>query len=701
MRLVTTRLTLGLAIAIVVCATAPGPADEGMWPVNRFPTDLLEKAHGFAPTPEWLAHAQQASVRLAGGCSGSFVSPRGLVMTNYHCAVGCVEALSSKQRNLSATGFLAAPDRDEAQCPGMELNQLTSITDVTARVAAEIEDKEGERFEAARRAAFASIQSECATGANVRCDVVELYHGAKYDLYKYRRFQDVRLVFAPEFDTGFFGGDPDNFMFPRFNLDLAFLRVYEAGQPLRSPEYFRWSQNGGQEGELVFVTGHPGTTSRLFTLAQLEFDRDVRIPYLLMTLSERRGLLTEFQRRGPEQARVSGSLLVSIENALKVFRGQFAALAEPALFTRKREQDSALRDAARRDSALNSRYGGSWDEIARVSAQARELWPRFTVLGSLTQSALFRQARRLLRLAEERAKPNEQRLPEYNDAALPAVEQQIKADTPYSKELEIVLLTYALTHVREQFGLEDEATKNLLGRRSPEEVATEAIQKTTLDRSTARIALMTGGRAAIEASSDPLVRLARAIDSIDRAVRKQYEDRIGAELTRNTSRIAQAMFAIYGDRIYPDATFTLRVTYGTIRGWMEGDRPVPPFTTLAGLYARHTGSPPFKLPAQWLEAKPRVKVDTPFNLVADTDIIGGNSGSPLLNRNAEIVGLVFDGNIHSIGGEYWFDPAKNRTVAVDSRGIREALRSVYGATRILDEIETGAAVETSGAPGRR
>jgi hypothetical protein len=686
--MVMTRLALGFTIAFIVSATGSSPADEGMWPFNRFPADLVEKAHGFAPTPEWLAHVQQASVRLAGGCSGSFVSSRGLVMTNYHCAVNCVEALSSKQRNLSATGFLAGPERDEAQCPGMEVNQLTSITDVTARVTAAIEDKEGERFEAARRAVFASIQSECATGADVRCDVVALYRGAKYDLYKYRRFQDVRLVFAPEFDTGFFGGDPDNFMFPRYNLDLAFLRVYDAGQPLRPAQYFRWSPNGGRDGDLVFVTGHPASTSRLFTLAQLEFDRDVRLPYLLMSLSERRGLLTEFQRRGPEQARVSGAALISIENALKVYRGQFAALTAAELFTRKREQETALRDAVARDPALASRYGGSWNEIARVSAEARELWPRLTVLGSLSQSALFRQARRVLRLVEEQAKPNEQRLPEFNDAALPAVEQQIKAETPYSKELEIVLLTYALSHIRERFGLDDEATRSLLGTRSPEEVATEVIQKTTLDRAAARMALMTGGRTAVDSSADPLIKLARAIDSIDRTVRKRYEDQIDAELTRNTSRIAQAIFAIHGDRVYPDATFTLRVTYGTIRGWMEGDRPVTPFTTLAGLYARHTGSPPFKLPARWLEAKPRVKLDTPFNLVADTDIIGGNSGSPLLDRTAQIVGLVFDGNIHSIGGEYWFDPAKNRTVAVDSRGIREALTSVYGAVRIVDEIES-------------
>jgi hypothetical protein len=683
------RLHLGVLLTgLLVPAAAPLPADEGMWPINRFPADKVRSTHGFAPSAEWLAHAQKASVRLASGCSGSFVSPEGLVMTNYHCAVSCVEALSSKQRNLSASGFFAATPAEEQQCPGFEINQLTDIIDVGGRVDAAVAGKQGEQFESARRAVVATIEQECATGAEVRCDVVALYHGGRHDLYRYRRFQDVRLVFAPEFATGFFGGDPDNFMFPRYNLDLAFLRVYDDGKPIASPRFFRWSTNGSTAGDLVFVTGHPGGTSRLYTVAQLEFDRDVHHPEIMLNLSELRGLLIEFQRRGAEQARVSGSTLISIENALKVYRGQFATLTEPRLFAAKRDEEAALRAAVQKDPALAAKYGNAWGELEAVLLKARDQWPRYTTLNALAQSDLFAYARQLVRLPVESAKPNDQRLPAYSDAVRPALEQALRAEAPVPKDLETLILTFALRRVRERLGPDAAATRALLGRRSPEEVAAEAVQKTTLDQPAARIALLEGGQKAIDASGDPMIALAMASDAIDREVRKRYEEEIDAEITRHSAAIAQARFAVLGDTVYPDATFTLRVSYGTVKGWTEDGVMVEPYTTIAGLYARHSGSPPYKLPQRWLDARPRVTLDTPLNLVSDTDIIGGNSGSPLLNRDGEIVGLVFDGNRHAIGGEYWFDAAKNRTVNVDSRGIREALSSVYRTTRLLEEIDS-------------
>jgi hypothetical protein len=688
MRSLHRRSALLIACAVMAIAASPLPADEGMWPINRFPADKVRQAHGFAPSAEWLAHAQKASVRLASGCSGSFVSPQGLVMTNYHCAVSCVEALSSKDRNLSATGFLASTPAEEQQCPGFEINQLTDITDVSARVDAAVAGKQGEPFESARRAVIATIEQECATGAGVRCDVVALYHGGRHDLYRYRRFQDVRLVFAPEFATGFFGGDPDNFMFPRYNLDLAFLRVYDGGKPIASPQFFRWSANGSTAGELVFVTGHPGGTSRLYTVAQLEFDRDVHHPEIMLNLSELRGLLIEFQRRGAEQARVSGSTLISIENALKVFRGQFATLTEPRLFAAKRDEEAALRAAVQKNPALAAKYGSSWQELEAVLLKARDQWPRYTTLNALGQSDLFAFARQLVRLPVESAKPNAERLPAYSDAVRPALEQALRAETPVPKDLETLILTFALRRVRERLGPDAPATRALLGRRSPEEVAAEAVQNTKLDQAAVRVALLEGGQKAIDASDDPMIALAKTSDAIDREVRKRYEEEIEAEVTRHSAAIAQARFAVLGDTVYPDATFTLRVSYGTVRGWMEDGVMVEPYTTIAGLYARHSGSPPYALPDRWLDARPRVKLDTPLNLVSDTDIIGGNSGSPLLNRDSEIVGLVFDGNRHAIGGEYWFDPAKNRTVNVDSRGILEALSSVYQATHLVREIDS-------------
>jgi hypothetical protein len=678
---------LAVVFAVVVVLAHRMAADDGMWPLNRFPAALLQKTYGFTPTPQWLERAQLASVRLP-GCSGSIVSASGLVMTNYHCAVGCVEALSSKDRSLLETGFYAASQADERVCPGVQINQLTSITDVTERVAASTRDTQGEAFAKARQAAFATIERECTTGDDVSCQVVTLYRGGKYDLYKYRRFSDVRLVFAPEFDTAFFGGDPDNFMFPRYNLDLAFMRLYDRGAPIQTTHRFPWSPGGAAAGDLVFVTGHPGTTLRQYTVSQLEFERDVRLPTDLSYSSERRGLLTEFRRRGAEQARLAAPALIAVENTLKVYRGQSAALADAALIERKRADEAALRRQIAAKADLHQRYGGAWDAIAAAGRGKRQPWLRAAAFGRLTGSQLFGQAVTLVRLAAEQAKPNEQRLPEYTDSALATRRQQISAPRPYSKELDTVYFTHVLTHLREQLGLDDPAVKALLGHRSPEEVAAAAIDATRLDDAAVRVELMKGGASAVEASTDPLIALAKAVDPFAREARRRLEQGVDAAIDRNQELVAQARFAVLGETVYPDATFSLRVSYGTVKGWIEGDREVPPFTTFQGLFERLTGSPPFVLPGRWMERKSAVSLDTPFNLVADTDIIGGNSGSPLLDRQGRIVGLVFDGNIHSLGGEYWFDETKNRTVAVDSRGMREALTSVYQAGRILQEIDT-------------
>ena len=674
-----------LIIVVACVAVSLVRADEGMWPLNRVPTREIQQRYGTTLTPDWLAHARLSSVRLANGCSGSFVSSTGLVMTNYHCVVGCVEALSTPAQNVQRDGFVAATDADERRCPGLEVNQLTEVTDVTARVREATKSATGESFRKARDSAFAAIERECATGDEVRCDVVTLYRGGRYDLYKSRRYQDVRLVFVPEFDVGFFGGDPDNFMFPRYNLDAAFLRVYERGVPLQASHWFDWSTHGAAAGDLVFVTGHPGSTSRLYTVSQLEFDRDVSLPANLMYLSELRGSLMEFRRRGPEEERVADAQLVFIENSLKVGRGEFAALATPALMDRKQAEEAALKRSvsARRD--LPRQFGSAWDEVQAAVQRRREAWPRSTALARLGGSRLVGYAQTLVRLADEQAKPNEQRLSEFRDAALPAVRQRLGAAQPVNRTLETVQLAFILRHIRERLGLDDPAVKALLGKRSPDEVAIAAMAKTELDTADARTALMSGGRAGVEASSDPLIKLARAVDPFAREARLRLEN-LDATIERASGLIAQARFAVSGESVYPDATFTLRLTFGTVKGWTENGREVPPFTTLGGLFDRHTGSPPFALPRRWLDRRNRVKLDTRFNLVADTDIIGGNSGSPLIDRDGRIVGLVFDGNIHSIGGEYWFDQARNRTVAVDSRGLREALGAVYDADRVLKEL---------------
>ena len=678
----------GFSLIVIVSAflAARAAADEGMWPLNRFPAVQIQKKFAFTPSRQWLEQAQLASVRLP-GCSGSIVSPSGLVMTNYHCAVSCVEALSTNDRNLLESGFYAASAAEERICPGVQINQLTAITDVTDRVAAGTKGAAGEAFAKARQAVFATIQRECATSDDVTCEVVTLYQGGKYDLYKYRRFSDVRLVFAPEFATAFFGGDPDNFMFPRYNLDLAFMRLYDGGSPYRAAHHFAWSPAGAAAGDLVFVTGHPGTTRRQYTAAQLEFERDVRLVTDLTYYSERRGLLMEFRKRGAEQARLAAPALISVENTLKVFRGQSSALADPALLERKKADEAALRKQVAARPELVKHYGGAWEAIAKAVRGKRDPWLRAAAFNRLTASQLLGQALTLVRLPAEQAKPNGERLPEYTESALPGRRQQITASRPYSKEMDTVFLTHVLVHLREQLGLDDPAVKALLGNRSPEEVAASAIGGTRLDDAGVRAELMKGGATAIDASTDPLIALAKAVDPFARAARRQLEEGVDSVIDRNLELVAQARFAVFGETLYPDATFTLRVSYGTVKGWRERSHDVRPFTTLGGLYERVTGSEPFVLPKRWMERKPSVALDTPFNLSADTDIIGGNSGSPMIDRNGRIVGLVFDGNIHSIGGEYWFDETKNRTVAVDSRGIREALQSVYQADRIVAELD--------------
>jgi hypothetical protein len=675
-----------LPALLLVLAPLLATADEGMWTYDAFPSEQVREHHGFAPTPAWIENARLASVRLAGGCSASFVSPDGLVLTNHHCVHECVEQLSTPGRDLVKDGFLARARADERRCPAMEANQLVRITDVTARLRAAMKGLSGEAFVKAERAETARVEAACQTSAALRCEVVTLYKGALYHLYEYRRYQDIRLVFAPEFRIAFFGGDPDNFMFPRYDLDAAFIRVYDGGKPLRAKNFFRWSPGGARPGDLTFVSGHPGGTDRDLTVAQLELQRDVTLPDRVARTAELRGLLTGYQLLGAEQKRTSNSLLFYTENSFKVFRGLLASLHDRAFFRSLVAKEEALRAAIAKDPALAKETLPAFDRIAQATERARVLRDAYGFLEHGFQGQLFPIGRHLLRGAAERARPNEERLEEYRDSALPATTQELFSEAPIHAELEKVLLGYSLTKIRERLGPDHPAVRALLGAESPEELAARVVDGTKLRDPAARRALWDGGAAAIAASQDPLVALARAADPAARAARRAYEDEVEAPLKQGHERLAAARFATLGRTRYPDATFTLRLSYGAVQGWKEGDREVPPFTTLGGAFERHTGRDPFALPPSWLEKKGALDLSTPFDLVTTNDIIGGNSGSPMINRDAEIVGLVFDGNIHSIGGDYGFDPALNRTVAVDSRAILEALTKIYGATALVQEL---------------
>ncbi len=678
-------------LALPLLALAPAAhADEGMWTYNNFPAATVGKKYGFTPDAKWLDHVRLASARTGTGCSASFVSASGLVMTNHHCVHDCIEQLSTAQKDYVKSGFYAKTAGDEVKCSELEIDQLTEITDVTEKVTGATKGLEGKAFADAQKAIKSKLEKECSGGANegVRCDVVNLYNGGRYDLYKYRRFHDVRLVFAPEFQIAFFGGDPDNFNFPRYDLDVSFVRVYEGGKPAAMDHYFKWSKKAAKEGDLTFTSGTPGRTSRLHTISKLETERDFRMPRVLMYLSEYRGQLTEFQHRGAEQKRFSNATLFYVENAVKAYRGRLFALNDKSFFSQKVGDENALRQKVLADPKMRAAYGGAWEAIEKAQYEYRAILDNYSYMeGNLGfRSELASFARTLVRAAEELPKPNEKRLREYTEAKLPALKQQLLTSAPIYDEFETFTLTFSLTKLREGLGADHPFVKKLFGKESPATLAARLIKGTTLKDIASRKALLEGGKKAVDASTDPLIELFRRLDGDQRAIRKRFEDNVEAVDTKNGELIAKARFEVYGTSIYPDATGSHRLSFGSIKGYVEDGKTVKPITTFAGAFDRHSGEDPFALPASWLAAKGKLDLSTPFNFASTNDIIGGNSGSPVFNKDAEIVGLIFDGNIQSLGGDYGFDPAVNRAVSVHSAALTEALSKIYGASRIVDEL---------------
>ena len=682
-----------IAIGLLAACAGIARADEGMWTFDNFPSGKVKQKYGFGPDRKWLDHVRLSSVRLGGGCSGSIVSESGLVMTNHHCARSCIEQVSTPEKDRMADGFFARTPADEVRCPEMEINRLLEIADVTERVNAATKGLSDRQYNEAWKAEMSRIEKECATSDTLRCDVVSLYHGGLYHLYKYRRFQDVRLVFAPESAIAHFGGDPDNFMFPRYSLDVSFLRIYDDGAPAKMEHYLRWSPSWAKEGDLTFVSGHPGTTSRLFTVAELEYERDVTLPRRLLRLSEMRGMYTQFQERGLEQKRISMSSLLGVENSVKALKGRHEALLDRALFASKVAAERAFRARVEADPSLKKSCEGAWDAIAGAVEKERKIQRRYDAVESRGAfgSTLMDFARTLVRLAEELPKPNEERLREYADSKLPAVRQKLFSAAPIYDELEVLKLAFALTKLREDLGPDDPLVKKILGKESPRDLAGALVRGTRLKDVAVRRQLFERGKGASEASEDPMIRLSRLIDPDARDVRKKYEDEIESVLKKNGELIARAEFEIYGTAAYPDATFTLRLSYGQVKGFEQDGKPVSPLTTLAGLFDRNTGKEPFLLPTTWLSARGSLAMDTPMNFCTDNDIIGGNSGSPVLDRDGRVTGLIFDGNIQSLGGDYWFDESVNRAVAVHGAVLMKALDTVYNAGRIRDEILSGRA----------
>jgi hypothetical protein len=682
-------MKLGTIVGLLLAPSLALSA-EGMWTLDNPPLQAIRKDFGTAPDEAWLQHVMHSSARLAFGCSGSFVSPDGLVLTNHHCAAECVEQLSSAGKDYMRDGFLARQRADEKACPAMEVNRLDAISDVTAQVKAATEGRQGEAFTAAFNAVKAQLSTACA-GADAkttRCDVVDLYHGGQYKLYRYHRFQDVRLVFAPEQAIAFFGGDPDNFNFPRYDLDMSMVRVYENGQPAQLADHFRIQPAGPRDDEPVYVTGHPGSTQRELTQAQLHMLRTVTLPDRLLGLAEYRGLLTRYRSEGAEQARTANAELFYVENGYKAIKGEIQALNSRTLTDRKAADEAALRRYVAGHPELGAATAGAWDAIEQALENLRPFLEPYRQLenGQAFNSALFRVARTLVRGTAERGKPNEDRLPEFADARLPEVESRLFSTAPVYPDFEKLKLEFSLTKLRELLGTDAPVVRQILGHESPRQLAERLVDGSRLNDLAVRRQLWAGGEAALRQSQDPMVRLALAVDEPARALRKRYEREVESVVQKNSERIAQARFAQTGTSVYPDATFTLRLSYGRVRGWREGDSEVAPFTRLAGTFDRATGAAPFELPASWLKAQGRLDGRVPFNLVSTNDIIGGNSGSPMLNQKGEQVGLIFDGNIHSLGGAFGFDERNNRAVAVDTAAIVEALDKVYRADNLLKEL---------------
>lgn len=682
--------TRAFLLAAGMSLTNPLFAAEGMWTLDNLPYADLEKNYNFKPTEKWIQQSMRSAVRLAGGCSGSLVSPKGLVLTNHHCVISCIEDLSSKEQDLMNKGFLAHNRNDEKQCPGMEVNRLEKMEDVTVRMQKALAGLSGKVFADAKKAEQSRIEKECVgdAGDKRRCDIVELYGGGQYHVYQYNRYQDVRLVFSPEYAVGFFGGDPDNFNFPRYNLDMSLLRIYENGKPIANSDWFHINAKGANENELVMTLGHPGTTQRLLTMAELETQRDLVLPFRLIFASEYRGLLLQYSRAGEEQKRIAQTELTMVENGIKARTGMFQSLLSPNVMQQKRNDENAFRNWATSDTVRKQQYGDPWQTISDTQSAWRNLYLDYVMIelgmGSLSQQITW--ARTLVRGTAEREKPDGERLREFSQAALPGVQANLFAEVPIYPEFEQLKLGWSLSKLRERLGVDNPVVKSILGKESPESITRDIIANSKLGDANLRKQLWEGGSAAVQKSNDPAIVLARKLDGHGRKLREQYDHQIEPIQKAAIEQLSKARFAYKGTSVYPDATFSLRLSHGVIRGWNERGTDVKPFTDFAGLFDRATGYDPFKLADTWVSAQKKVNPKTRFNQVSTNDIVGGNSGSPLINAKGELVGLIFDGNIQSLGGSYFYDESVNRAVSVHSAAISEALDKIYQAKNLVKEL---------------
>jgi hypothetical protein len=665
-------------------------ADEGMWTFDNPPLKQLKERYGFEPTREWLDHLRLSSARFNDGGSGSFVSPRGLVLTNHHVALGQLQKVSSPAKDYVKDGFYARSEAEELKCPDLEVNVLVAMEDVTPRVRSAL--KPGMTDEAAlkaRKAEMARIEKESLDKTGLRSDVISLYQGSEYWLYQYKKYTDMRLVFAPEQQIAFFGGDPDNFTYPRYDIDFALFRIYENGKPVESNNYLKWNAKGAGDGELVFVSGHPGSTSRLETMAQIETEKDYNLPLVLKTLNRWLETAKQYAAQGPEQARQAANTIFGVSNSLKAYEGRAQGLADKNLVAKMQKDETSFRGQVASNPAWQQAYGGAWLAIAEAEMKHRQMLKTYR-FHSVRGSRLLAIGLNIVQYVAEVKKPDGERLEGYHDSQLDSLRFRLFSPAPVYPGFEAAILEGALQLSLEELGANDPFMKAVLGARTPAEVAKEAVEGTKLADPALRKSLVNGGQAAIQASSDPMIVLARTIDPFDRQRIKAMEDNVESVETPAGEKIGQARFAVYGKSLYPDATFTLRLGYGAVKGYPMNGTQAPPMTTFYGLYDRAYSFGlkfPYNLPARYLEGRTRLDLAGPVDFVSTCDIIGGNSGSPVVNKQGELVGLIFDGNIEGLVGDFVYYEVNNRAVAVHSGAIIEVLRGLYDASPLADELE--------------
>ena len=683
-----------LSLLALSCLVLTVRADEGMWLFNQPPRQIFREKYGFDATDTWLEHLQKSSVRFNSGGSGSFVSEDGLLISNHHVCADALQKLSSEKKNYLKDGFYAPTQADEVKCLDLELNVLQSIEDVSARIDAAVpKDADPAAAFAARRKVIAQIEKESQDKTGLRSDVVTLWEGGAYHLYQYKRYTDVRIVFAPEQQAAFYGGDPDNFEFPRYDLDICIFRAYENGKPVKVKDYLKFSPTGPRDRDLVFVSGHPGGTSRMLTMAELEFDRDKAEPFGLSSLKRREVLLVTWSARNPENARRAHQMVFGVQNSRKAIDGRLAGLLDPDLMGPKAKEEADFKAKLAGKPEFADALGG-YDKIADATkVLAAQAVPSALLSGGQAFNCdSFRIARILLRAGDERPKPNGERLREFSDSGKTSLELALFSEKPIYTDLEILTLADSLTFFATQFGGDDPLVQKVLAGKTPHERAVELINGTKARDVAFRKKLYEAGASAVSAANDPMIEVARLVDPRARGLRKVAEEQ--NEVTEQAhAAIARARNALFGNAGYPDATFTLRLSFGTVAGYKEDDgTQVPAFTDYAGLYERAklmNNRPPFDLPPRWEKAKSRLNLKTPLNFVSTDDIIGGNSGSPVVNRAGEFVGIIFDGNLQGLPWDYAFSEKQGRATSVDSAAIVEALNKVYGVKELASELVNG------------